>query len=587
MPEPGGRWSMLRNVSLMAVAGMLAGVVVFGLSKGHGGGFDLKPSAFDPPASPSSSVPKPNQATVGKPRYVQRPPHVQLESNLLPTDGIPSVALSAYQQAASTLQQSMPACNIRWEDIAGIGRVESDNGQTNGPAARVTPGGTLFPPIYGPLLDGSDGFPAIASTDNGRLEGGGVWARAVGPLQFLPSTWESYAASDIGDSPPDPQNYYDAAYTAGIYLCTNGGDLSTPAGLEHAVYAYNHDTAYVVLVEQWVNFYEVEGESALLAAGTGLIPLGQPAQGGAPPTSQVQGIQQAAAISSAAAATDGTGSFVFNFQVFASQSVVATGSGGVDWTDRAAWANLALPHTGTVQLREVGGTTYVALPAGLARQVRAGSRWVVLSPAVLAKLPTLLAHGLGALGQDLVFVVAQLAGGTSTVQIAGEGTVAGVPVTEYFGTIDLFQASNVVNGGRQQLAAAAGYLGGSQLGVDVWVDAHGHVRSETLTLPAVPGAPPDTPFSVELFLSGFGRQVVVPVPAVTPVTTTTTTTTSTSTTTTTSTSTTTTSTTSTSTTSTSTTSTVPSGPSGTTGAGAPSTSGPGTAGTTGAAGPNP
>jgi hypothetical protein len=55
------------------------------------------------------------------------------------------------------------AAPLSWEDVAGIGRVESDNGQTWGSAARITGNGTLFPSIYGIPLNGSNGAPRTES----------------------------------------------------------------------------------------------------------------------------------------------------------------------------------------------------------------------------------------------------------------------------------------------------------------------------------------------------------------------------------------------------------------------------------------
>jgi hypothetical protein len=193
--------------------------------------------------------------------------------------GIPAVALAAYERAAHILALRDAACGLSWEDLAGIGRIESDNGLTFGSAARVTPAGTLSPPILGPVLDGSGGMPAIPTPDHGVLEHDPVWTRAVGPMQFLPSTWLAYAQDGNGDGVADPQNYYDAALTAGNYLCSNG-DLATASGLRDAIYAYNHSASYVALVEAWIAYYTGTGTQALLAAATGLLPFGT-ATGGA------------------------------------------------------------------------------------------------------------------------------------------------------------------------------------------------------------------------------------------------------------------------------------------------------------------
>jgi hypothetical protein len=513
---PTDKWRFARRGVLLAVAGALGGLVVVGLGQGRGAPYSLKPSASLADGS-SATIPadmRSYQASVGRPKFAAKPPKVQLESRMLPASvGVPSVALDAYEAAAAQLATSNPTCQLSWEDLAGIGRVESDNGQTWGSAARVTQQGTVFPPIYGPVLDGADGFPAMPTTDAGRLEGGGAWTRAVGPMQFLPSTWLAYAQSDIGDNPPNPQNFYDAALTTGRYLCTNGGNLSKASGLQAAVYAYNHSDSYVALVEAWIAFYTREGPQALVTAGAGLLPVGTPGPGGG--TSGGNGANAgAASLASAAAATDAKGSFRLAIDVLAGQKVVARGSAGVDVAARRAATTLRIDGLGSLSVRMVGSTAYVALPPKLHRSVGAEGPWVALSKTVIGRLPVTLGAGLLALTDDLPYVVAQLGAGTGVMQLEGKGSVAGVTATEYLGTVDLRQAANQLPADRTQLVDTAALLGGYQIGLDAWVDGSGLVRSMTLALPKLPGSPANTPFVVELLLSGFGRPVQVAVPPV-------------------------------------------------------------------------
>ncbi|HXY45730.1 MAG TPA: hypothetical protein VEH29_16205, partial [Acidimicrobiales bacterium] len=169
-----------------------------------------------------------------------------------PADGVPAIAMAAYEHAQRVLGVTDPSCHLDWEDVAGIGRVESDNGQTWGAAARVTPNGTLLPPIFGIPLDGLDGTPAMKAP-------GGGWVRAEGPMQFLPATWAEYAEVANGEGRPSPQNFYDAALAAGVFLCANGGNLDKPAGLGAAIFAYNHSAGYERLVESWISFYAQVG----------------------------------------------------------------------------------------------------------------------------------------------------------------------------------------------------------------------------------------------------------------------------------------------------------------------------------------
>jgi len=93
-------------------------------------------------------------------------------------------------------------------------------------------------------LDGAGDVAAIVDTDGGALDGDPLWDRAVGPLQFLPSTWDTYGADGDGDGVAEPQDLDDAAVAAGRYLCAAGGDLSTGAGWWRAVLAYNASTEY-------------------------------------------------------------------------------------------------------------------------------------------------------------------------------------------------------------------------------------------------------------------------------------------------------------------------------------------------------
>ena len=66
-----------------------------------------------------------------------------------------------------------------------------------------------------------------------------------GPLQFIPSTWETFARDGDGDGAADPQDLDDAAAAAAAYLCGTGQDLTTGPGWSAAVYAYNHSAIYV------------------------------------------------------------------------------------------------------------------------------------------------------------------------------------------------------------------------------------------------------------------------------------------------------------------------------------------------------
>ena len=93
------------------------------------------------------------------------------------------------------------------------------------------------PPITGVPLDGTAGNATI-------LDGAGSYAQAMGPLQFIPSTWQRWGVDTHGSGRADANNIDDAAVTAGRYLCAAGGDLATGPGWRAGVLAYNASDDY-------------------------------------------------------------------------------------------------------------------------------------------------------------------------------------------------------------------------------------------------------------------------------------------------------------------------------------------------------
>ncbi|HKC29410.1 MAG TPA: lytic murein transglycosylase [Jatrophihabitans sp.] len=163
----------------------------------------------------------------------------------LAASGIPVTALAAYEQAAAREGILNPACGLTWPLLAGIGRVESDHGRFAG--AVLHSDGVSTPRIIGIPLNGR-GTALIRDTDHGRLDGDTVYDHAVGPMQFIPSTWTGWGVDANHDGVKDPYNVFDAAAAAADYLCAAGRDLSTTHGQVQAILSYNYSYDYVSLV---------------------------------------------------------------------------------------------------------------------------------------------------------------------------------------------------------------------------------------------------------------------------------------------------------------------------------------------------
>ena len=164
--------------------------------------------------------------------------------------GIPAPALRAY--ATATLR--VPAsCGLGWTTLAGIGWVESQHGTIGGRS--VADDGHPSEPILGPALDGSGRFAAIPATrESAAWHGDTTWDHAVGPMQFLPSTWDTWGTDGDADGFADPHDLDDAALAAARYLCASG-TLSTGAGWAAAVFSYNHEQVYVDTVHAAAEAY--------------------------------------------------------------------------------------------------------------------------------------------------------------------------------------------------------------------------------------------------------------------------------------------------------------------------------------------
>ncbi|SOJ56619.1 hypothetical protein MSIMFB_04095 [Mycobacterium simulans] len=180
--------------------------------------------------------------------------------------GIPIMALSAYRNAEQKMAAAAPGCGISWNLLAGIGRIESMH--ANGGA--VDAHGTAVNPIYGPALDGTlPGNEIIIQSNVGNRV---TYARAMGPMQFLPGTWARYAVDGDGDGVPDPQNIFDSTLAAARYLCSGGLNLRDPGQVMAAILRYNNSMPYAQNVLGWAAAY-----------ATGVVPVDLPPITGPPP----------------------------------------------------------------------------------------------------------------------------------------------------------------------------------------------------------------------------------------------------------------------------------------------------------------
>ncbi|WP_243789989.1 lytic murein transglycosylase [Saccharopolyspora gloriosae] len=183
-------------------------------------------------------------------------PQLQLEAwseSMSDELNIPRAALQAYGYAARAAETSHPGCGLGWTTLAGIGAIESSHGRFNG--ARLDETGRPSIPIIGLPLDGSHGVKRIEDTDGGLLDGDPVFDRAIGPLQFIPTTWERWASDADGDGVADPHDIDDAALAAAQYLCTVGGDMNDPDRFWVALLDYNESHDYGQDVLNYADHY--------------------------------------------------------------------------------------------------------------------------------------------------------------------------------------------------------------------------------------------------------------------------------------------------------------------------------------------
>jgi membrane-bound lytic murein transglycosylase B len=228
----------------MAVVGVFATVVVVGLSRVAG-------DHDQPQRVPRGDGLAP--ADVGRDTPVPQPAPLAVGTDLAAwagavseRSGVPARVVQAYGAAELSQRAATPNCRLSWVTLAGIGRVESDHARFRG--AAIDADGVARPPIVGIPLDGSAGVREVRDTDGGRLDGDPTYDRAVGPMQFLPTTWARYGADGNGDGVNDPQQIDDAARAAARYLCDGGRDTASGQGWWDGVLTYNRSVEYAQLV---------------------------------------------------------------------------------------------------------------------------------------------------------------------------------------------------------------------------------------------------------------------------------------------------------------------------------------------------
>lgn len=174
---------------------------------------------------------------------------------------IPSLLLQLF------IAEAQQCDGLPWTVMAGISKVESDHGRFAG--ASIGPEGVARPLIIGIALDGSNGTARIPDTDDGSLDGDTVWDRAVGPFQFIPSSWRIFGTDRNGDGIADPHNIHDAVAAMRRHLCPDGRIVD----IEAAILDYNRSDEYVDAVLEWADAYTGPLASAALPIAGYALPV--------------------------------------------------------------------------------------------------------------------------------------------------------------------------------------------------------------------------------------------------------------------------------------------------------------------------
>ena len=155
---------------------------------------------------------------------------------------IPATYLAGYQKAGA-------AYGIPWTVLAGIGTVESGNGQSTAPGVRS---GTNAYGAAGPMQFGTGGAA------------GDTWGGA--PVHPATGHTGGYGIDGDGDGIVNVYDPGDAIPSAASYLRAHGA----AGNIQAALFAYNHSSTYVSDVLDWAARYAAGGAQAISAAGSPL-----------------------------------------------------------------------------------------------------------------------------------------------------------------------------------------------------------------------------------------------------------------------------------------------------------------------------
>ncbi len=261
--RPSGRLTLPAVLLLvLIVVGVVAGAIAIPMTAGSRQAAPIATASGDAAPGPTLSdglVPLPSTgppvtgdvttspgATTAPPAGVRPADVLAAWANQTGTKlDVPWVAMQAYGYAELVIDKTRPECNLKWTTLAAIGKIESNHGRHN---ATLGNDGESSPRILGPVLDGTNNTQRIVDTDRGVMDGDITYDRAVGAMQFIPSTWKQHEIDADNDGLKDVNDIDDAALAAGNYLCQGGRNLDLATDWWNAILSYNDVRPYAQAV---------------------------------------------------------------------------------------------------------------------------------------------------------------------------------------------------------------------------------------------------------------------------------------------------------------------------------------------------